>query len=55
MTDGDPIGQDDSHNEESETPVAPVPLVPRNDRRLVMGALMIGGGAVALAAAGMSP
>jgi hypothetical protein len=50
MTDGDPIGQDDSQDEKHETPAAPVPPAPGNDRRLVIGALLVGGGAVALVA-----
>jgi hypothetical protein len=41
MTDGDPIGQNHSQDEGYETPVVPVPSVPRNDRRLVIGALFI--------------
>jgi hypothetical protein len=44
------VGQGDSQDEEHETPVVPVPAVQRNDRRLVFGALMIGGGVVALVA-----
>lgn len=44
------MGQGDSQDEEHETPAVPAPAVQRDDRRLVFGALMIGGGAVAVVA-----
>jgi hypothetical protein len=44
------MGQDHSQDEKHETPGVSEPSAPKDDRRLVIGALLVGGGAVALVA-----